>query len=414
MKLPALIFLIASLSLSAQSNWQFAEVMMQDGTTRVGEVDDRHWGFRFRNIRFRPQGERRAQRLAIDEIRRFDVAGRRYEIVDEAVNTSPRRTVDLVEQQYRTEDGSRKPMQLLVEGPLSLYEYYDERSNSHFFIRTPNGEVVYLEFGRYLVDKDFAKFYYSEVNNYYTTLRQQMQDCAWIGEDINRTRYTRASLMRLFQRYYECSTRPLAYEMPPDRGQWTFGANVSFVGSNLRYGKLPAGALFFGDLTSYDPVFGAHARYRFGGFASDVSISLGAKYHDFSVQRSRLAEEDPVPGITQTEEYAYREQTVMFEVTPEVILVRSRYPVILSTTAAYHHILNYQESRFIQRVSGTDLSTTGLFYNFRGRGAFSLGLSAGVLIGHTRIQFWGSATRRSYDDFSLNLYRYGITGSYDF
>lgn len=82
--------------------------------------------------------------------------------------------------------------------------------------------------------------------------------------------------------------------------------------------------------------------------------------------------------------------------------------------AEYHRILDYQESRFNRQTINGEEVLDGLFYDFSDQGAFSLSAGVGVIISKARNSLRGTATRRKYETYLLNLYQLGVIGSYDF
>ena len=409
-----LVFLLLSVGLMAQSNWQSAVITTADGEQLVGKIDDRRWGFRIRQLRFKPAGSQEVQRLFIPDLKSFTVADRQYFVRDLAVNSSPRATLDLVKPERRSVEQSPKAIMLLLEGPVSLFSYVDEQSNTHFFAQKRGGEVTYLEFGRYLLDQEYSKTYYTEPDVFRDQLIDLLRDCPKLELEISRVKYRQEPLIKLFERYYACSNERATYELPRTEGGWSFGVDAGVVRSTPDYGEIEPGAIFFSGLSSTDPAAGAHLTYRFSGLSGDVAVRLGVWYESFEVTKSVPLAESSSPTVTSSQEYFFNERSIHFQLGPEAILVRSRFPVVLETAAHYHRILDYRESRFNQRIENGMITTTGLAYDFANSNAFSLSFGAGIIIGPGRITLRASATRRVYDTFVLNLYRVGVIGSYEF
>jgi len=399
---------------AAQSNWQPAAVKIKNGLKLVGHIDDRRWGFRIKYIRFRPATSQEVIRYPIASLDNFSVGNRSYKVVDVAVNTSPRITRSLVRSERRTEEKSSKALMLLLSGPLSLYEYRDEESNSHFFVEEADQTLTYLEFAKYLVEERNSEFTYQEANTFRGTIRGIMDDCPKLRGEIAKAKYQKNALINLFKRYFSCTNDRADYELPPSEGGWTFGPDLGFLYSNPRYNLIDPAVIFFSGISSWDPIVGGHLRYRFSGLAADVAIRFGVQYHSFNIMQSKQNNRREIPSENNTLEYFFNERSLHLQLGPEAILVRSRYPVFLETAIHYHRIFDYQESRFNQRISNGVATATGLAYDFSNTNAFSLSIGAGVIIGDGRITIMGSATRRAYDTYILNLYRFGFVGSYDF
>lgn len=411
---PIMLCFLFHFTAQSQANWQAAEITLADGAERRGEIDDRRWSYRFDDFRFRSSPKEERSRIPLTDVQRFTVNGRRYEVADITFNASPRDLRQLLRQEDRAEQTVRAALLVLVEGPVSLYEYDDESGNAHFFFQQTGQSLIYLDFGRYELDAEDGRTIYNEVSSYRSQLITALASCDRIREDILRARYRREALLEVFERYYNCGQKRSGYWYTPDKGIWQVGPDLGMVKSNPTYGENDFPVYPFRNLVSWEPAFGGHAKYRFGGPHGSVAIRLGAWYHSFNVTASLPDPEEADPVADATYNYLYNERGLHFQLGPEIVLVRSRYPIFLETMAEYHRVLSYQESRFLTRTVNGQTTAEGIAYDFSNRGAFSLSTGAGIVAGKARLSLRLSATRRKYDTFVLNLYRMGVVGSYDF
>ncbi len=402
------------LPLQAQPNWQSATLTLIDGMTLEGEVDDRHWGFHFDDLRFRTSAKSDRQRLPLNSLMRFEINGRRYEVREITFNASPREPSQLLRQEDRAEQQRTAALLVLVEGSVSLYEYADDRGNAHFFLRRAGEPLRYLDYGRYKLEAYNGRTTYNEVNYFRSTLIGQLSGCERIRQDILQARYRRESLMDVFETYYNCGQQRSGYWLERESGIWQFGPDLGLVKGNPTYGDIEVPVFPFRRLAAWAPGLGAHAKYRFGGPHGSVAVRLGVWYHSFAVGATAPDPEEEDPAANANFQYLYNERSVHFQLGPEVILVRSRFPLFLESMAEYHRILDYQESRFLTRTVNGQTTADGVSYDFSNRGAFSLSLGAGIIAGQARLSLRGSATRRKYDTYLLNLYRLSVVGSVDF
>lgn len=409
-----LLCLILPVSLLAQPNWQVAEITLTDGAERRGEIDDRRWSYHFDDFRFRISAKQGLSRIPLSSVQRFTVNGRRYEVAEVNINTSSRDTRQLLRQEHRSVQTLRVPLLVLVEGPMSLFEYDDERGNAHFFLRENGQPLEYLDYGRYELDSEDGRTLYNEVNAFRSQLITALAGCLRIQQDILTARYRRETLLDIFEKYYNCGRARSGYWFTPEKGVWQLGPDLGMVKSNPTYGEIEEVVYPFRRLNSWEPAYGLHAKYRFAGPHGSVGVRLGAWYHSFNVSASVPDPEEEDPAAEATFNYSYNERSLHFQLGPEIVILRTRYPVFLETMVEYHRILNYQESRFLTRTIGGQTTAEGIFHDFSRQGAFSLTTGAGIVAGKARVSLRLSATRRKYDTYVLNLYRMGFVGSYDF
>ncbi|MEM9929014.1 MAG: hypothetical protein AAF840_04310 [Bacteroidota bacterium] len=402
------------LPILAQPNWQPATLKLTDGMDIRGELDDRHWSFHFDDLRYRVGAKQEVRRYPLTKVNKFAINGRRYEVHEVTINSSPREPRQLVSQEDRQEDKLTAALLVLVEGSISLYEYADARGNAHFFIRRIGYPLEYLDYGRYKVASYNGSTTYTEVSPFRTTLVGALSNCERIRQDILKAKYRREALLDIFERYYNCGQERSGYWLPREAGVWQFGPDLGMVKGNPTYGEIQKPIFPFRRLSDWSPGIGAHAKYRFGGPHGSVAIRFGVWYHSFDVATTLPDPDEEDPAANANFQYLYNERSVHFQLGPEVVLVRSRYPIFLETMAEYHQILDYQESRFLTRTVNGQTTAEGVAYDFSNRGAFSLTLGAGIIAGRTRFSLRGTATRRKYDTYLLNLYRVSLVGSMDF
>lgn len=400
--------------LNAQANWQSATLTTTTGEELTGYIEDRRWRFRIRNLRFRSSEEAPVQKINLQDLTAFRTGSRRYLVQDVTINTSPRDRDKLVSQENAERTKIRAALLVLTAGPVSLYEYTDEESNRHYFIQASGKDLEYLDFGRYAMEQQNNKTFYRESNAFRGTLLRLLDDCFRLRQETIKVKYRRQELVSLIDSYYYCRGDRPDYTLDQENGTWSFGPDLGLIRANPTYGEIENSIYPFTNLTSSEPAIGAHLKYRFGGPRGAVAIRFGALYHNFNVTASVPDLEEEDPSINSTFEYNFNERSLHFQLGPEVVIVRSRYPVFLETMAEYHRVFSYQENRFNRRIVNGQEVLDGLFFNFPNQGALSLSMGLGVVVGDARLSLRGSISRRKYPTYVLNLYRLGVMGSYDF
>lgn len=408
------IFCLAGHILFAQGNWESASISTTSGEELSGYVEDRRWRFRIRSLRFRKQAGDPVLKYPVSDLRSFRLGDRRYIVRNVTINTSPRNPQKLVSEKEKTYEKHRIALLTLIEGAISLYEYTDEESNRHYFIKEQGRELEHLDFGRYTTEKRSSKIFYKEANVFRGTLLRVLDNCFRLRPEIISAKYLKEDLVDLLDNYYQCSSITPDYELHPEKGAWSIGVDVGMIQANPTYGEIENAVYPFRNLTSLDPVLGAHLKYRFGGPRGNIALRIGAQYHSFSVNSSAPDLEEEDPSTNSTFQYNYTEKALHLQLGVEAILVRSRIPLFLETMAEYHQIFDYRENRFNLRFVNGQEVIDGQFNNFSNRGALSLSAGFGVVVGNAQLSLRGSVSRRKHPKYVLNLYRLGVMGSYDF
>lgn len=408
------ILCFAGNTLYSQTNWESASITTTSGEIIQGYAEDRRWRFRIRSLRFRENADARVVKYSLSELSAFRLGDRRYLVQDVKVNTSPRDPQKLVPETEKTYEKQHLALLTLIDGPISLYEFTDEDSNRHYYIKERGRALEYLDFGKYKTEKRFSKTFYKESNTFRGTLLRVLDGCTRLRPEIIKAKYRKDDLVSLINNYYRCGAGDPDYELRSEKGVWSVGLDAGMIQATPTYGEIEDPVYPFRDLTSWDPALGAHVKYRFGGRRGNVALRLGAQYHSFNVSSSAPDLEEEDPSTNSTFQYNYTEQALHIQLGAEVIIVRSRLPLFLETMAEYHQLFDYRENRFNRRVVNGQEVITGQFNNFSNRGALSLSAGVGVVVGNARLSLRGSATRRKYPRYVLNLYRVGVMGSYDF
>ncbi|MEM9929015.1 MAG: hypothetical protein AAF840_04315 [Bacteroidota bacterium] len=400
--------------LCAQANWQPASITLADGQVQTGKIDDRYWQAHFDQVKWRAGLRQEAIQIPISAIQQFSIHNHRYEVHQVTIDPSPRAINQLIWHRNRQKISLTAPLQVLIEGPISLYVYLDQRGNHHFFIRRNGNALEYLKYGRYKVEGPAGKTAYREVTHYQGQLKEALASCNFIGMDIGKLKYQQNALLRLIEKYYSCGRERPFYWVPPQRGVWQFGADLGFVKGTPTYSHVQNPIFPFSGVSDWGPGLGVHAKYRFGGPSGRVAVKLGGWHHSFTAGATEpdLAETDPMAKATY--QFVFNERSLHFQLGPEVILARSRFPMFLETLLEYQRVLAYQESRYHTRTVDGQTTAEGVAYDFSNQGAFGLSIGAGLGIGPAKLSIRGSATKRRYPGYILNLYRIGVVGSYDF
>ena len=415
----AVFFIVAALSCSvavAQANWQPATLVTTDGRTQQGRVDDRNWLQHFGEIRWRSSGETTPRVIPLDDVDRLTVGDRRYLIRTVSIDQGPRDVRRLTARSRHERETVRAALLTLVDGPLGLYEYFDRRSNSHFFLSERGGEPEWLPFARYRAYDAYERAGHQQNNGYRGRLAAALDACPGIATEVRQLAYERSALLGLFERYYNCGPQRPRFRYEPRRNALLFGPDLGLTQTTASYGRLPPDVFRFVGLTSVDLTAGAHLKYRFGGRTGAASLRLAAAYHQFNIARSRPADFGERIGGNRTldNNYLAEERSLHFQLGPQFVFAPTRYPIFIESYIEYHRILRYTEFQFARTDGPPGEDIVGTPLDFSDRDALGLTLGFGVLAGRGSLSVRATAVRRAYDQLVLNLYRLTLWAGYDF
>lgn len=410
-----LTLLLFSLSeqLSAQANWRVATVELTDGRILNGRVDDRNWAEHFSEIRWRQGGENAVQVLPLASLQRLTINDRRYLVREVTIDQSPRDTRFLTPRTQHRLETVRGALLILVEGPVSLYEYLDRRSNSHFFVAGNDGQPERLTHALYRTFDDYERYTHQEDNGFRGRLAMAMAACPRLKDQIRDLAYTREALMDLYEQYYNCGRQSSGYWYEPRKNALLFGPDLALVHTTPNYGKLPPELFRFTGLSSDDLMIGAHAKYRFGGRTGMATLRFGIAYHQFTINRETPPVGSPA-GVSTTNSYFGEERSVHFQLGPQFVFVPTRYAIFIESYVEYHHILRYSELQSIREIGAAGTRVIGTPFDVRNEPAMGLTVGTGLMIGKATLSVRATAVRRNYEAFVLNLYRIRLGGSWDF
>ncbi len=187
----------------SQSNFIAGYVIDIHKDTIRGFIDYRNWDKTPKDIVFNTVSDSKVTIYNTHNIRGFSVAGENYVSGIVTIDESPFRDNELTESgkpQYRADTVF---LQILFDGPKSLYYLKDKNLKVHFFI-DQNGIYVTLGNMKYLKNIDGAS--YVQTNEKFKgQLSIYLQDCSSIQKKIIGISYSKNDLIELFNEYYKCT-----------------------------------------------------------------------------------------------------------------------------------------------------------------------------------------------------------------
>lgn len=224
-------------NLYSQPNFKTGYVIDNHKDTIRGFIDYRNWNITPEEIVFKSVSDSTVTIYTPGNVQGFNVEGERYlsEIV--TIDESPFRDNELSESAMPQNRTDSVFLQILIDGPLSLYYLKDRNARVHFFIGK-NGICETLFRHSYFSYAGGAKQIKTD-EKYKGQLVVYFQDCPSIQKKIYSVTYSKKDLINLFKEYYEYTQNKILYQSGSEKIKSEFGffaglcqANLKFIGSD--------------------------------------------------------------------------------------------------------------------------------------------------------------------------------------
>ncbi|WNJ18145.1 hypothetical protein [Pontibacter sp. G13] len=218
-----------SVSLHAQLRGAPASLTLRTGDTLTGVIHPQSLTGTLHTIQFQQASDEAFQNYNPQDVESFQFYNQRYIGGFVAVETSPRRNGFRRTTAALEIDSQWVFLQVLVDAERGLYTYHAPRGNDLFYI-LQEGEFQLLSFKEYLAvsGKNFIAGPDGEIiantsrpnsgppsrskvlqnNRYKGELHRYMADWPNVVPKLERTRYTKRDLIRLFSGYLKSTNRP--------------------------------------------------------------------------------------------------------------------------------------------------------------------------------------------------------------
>lgn len=205
----------------AQNNFIKGNVFFQNGDTLSGFIDYRNWAKTPEKISFKEDMAQKPNRFYPEDILGFYVNNERYISANVTIETSNSHKIRLDEDSTFHLKEVTVFLQVLIDGPKSLYYLNDHNDKEHFYIFNEE-KIELLKFKRFL-SHTMAKglqddFWVKETRILKTQehvflLMNYLKDCAKIEEKIQTLEYSRKEMEAIFLEYYSCINRKPFYHI---------------------------------------------------------------------------------------------------------------------------------------------------------------------------------------------------------
>lgn len=379
------IFLIASVPALSQSPNRSARVVFSSG-------EEKEMVLSWKDVEKTPSVIETPDGRAMGpkEVEAFELGKLKFVAATVDLDLSPIKTADLTRDKNPVlAHDTTLFLQVLVEGPRSLFSHRDQNGKDHLFIRSESYQE--LTFRRYLKPTE-------NLARSVETFRDQLTfyldaTCPDLEEQIRRTRYTAGGIQKAFRLYYTCVQDTADFEFEPDRIAVEYGVLGGITQQNLTV----RGSLYFevyeqGEYSSsQNPTFGAfinlvHPRYR----------RRWSFYTDLSYTESRYTAVTPpridVIGLDQEEHLTFQ-----FNYLRLAHQLRYRFPIAgpvqgyigLGLSHAYAVKNLHERVQIDYFPSGTRIQTEPLFQRVK--------ISEQGVQGSLGISFWRISLEGRYE-----------------
>jgi hypothetical protein len=204
-------FILLSLNLFSQDNYQPGFIVQLSGDTLNGFIDYRNWGNNPDKIEFRQSTKGPVTVYRPLSIREFGVAGEIYlsAIIETETSPSALNNLDVTPELKIITDTAF--IMVLIRGNKSLLSFRSNSVKDNFYIEE-NGNYTLLRQKKYL-SKAGNKTVVVENKKYIGQLRLYLTGCGDMDSRAVKLEYINQSLTRYFNAYYDCIKGDTVFEM---------------------------------------------------------------------------------------------------------------------------------------------------------------------------------------------------------
>jgi hypothetical protein len=205
---------------SAQGNLKHGTVILNNGDSLQGYFDYREWKADPSTVYFYKTPQAEKLMFSPHMAKSYQVDGDLY------VSACVRSRINAMESGRLLPDTEPQLMedtvflQVLVDGPRSLYYYRNKLGNDNYYFKQ---DSVYnlLIFNKYVTNGDAGRLV-AENNKYRGQLNYYMKECSNLKVDPMKVKYQKNSMLELYQAFYTCTELSPAYIDPVNKPKVEF------------------------------------------------------------------------------------------------------------------------------------------------------------------------------------------------
>lgn len=215
----------------AQENYLQGHIISLKGDTIHGYIDYRNWNRNPQQIHFKKKITSEAISYSPSKINSFSVNNENYMGAVVKIETSPHKTSSLESDPRFKFETDTCFLQVIVHGMKSLYRYKNSNWKVFFYIKQ-GSDFNLLEQKKYLRklgDRNEVK----ENKRFLGQLAIYFNDCSSIQAELKNTVYSRKSLVKLFNYYYETTHSLIKFTQKTEKISFKVGALAGFSSTQL-------------------------------------------------------------------------------------------------------------------------------------------------------------------------------------
>ncbi len=224
-------FLVFHSDLTAQKNFQPAQVVNSAGDTLNGEINYQNWKKNPLRIQFRQKESGNTVNYKPTDIKWFTVANEKYTSAIVSVDQRDDHIPALVEDSIIYLKTDTVFLFSMVEGTKSLYLFED--GVMHFYIKEANNFTL-LRFKKFLVIRNNSTFATTRTD-YISQLGDYLGGCTATTDVIAKAKYEQRALRKVFGSYSSCTQAKPAYVFKPLKEKSPFGVFAGVSNTKLRF-----------------------------------------------------------------------------------------------------------------------------------------------------------------------------------
>lgn len=231
------LFFIASISVSAQTNFVDATIFKNNGDSVVGKIDYQEWFLTPKTIAFKANQSQKIENLSPSDISKFVIKGKNDTYQSAIVEMNKNEVVRMEHADVYNSIGEAMNafkltrdtifMMMMVKGAVNYYEFVDAKQVQHHFIQKgtePYTELLNLKFNINVSGRTYRTFTY----NYKTQLSNALNGCPNFGDNYKLLGFYESDIQKLVKNYNDCIGK-LEFVRPKEKKKTAFYAFVGVV-----------------------------------------------------------------------------------------------------------------------------------------------------------------------------------------
>lgn len=366
MKFPILIFLLFSVFINAQVNFEKGYIIDNNNKKVECYIKNIEWERRPKRVTYKLSENSALKTLSIDQLKEFRVVDtdqfyKRYTITKELIRETFEETGILENVVF---------LRVLVDGNSDLLEYFND--NKDYFFYEKEGNLIYLEYKKFIDENNIIR----ENNRFKKQLYDNFNCSNFSLADYSNLSYTNTNLSKFFSNYNKCIGEDyLNVHKARTKLKFNFklkgGLNLNSRQTNetnyLVSYNIPQGAIEFeqsiGKIESYDTnnnlQFGVELELRLPFHKNNWSLFMAPNYQNISeIDGSKSYSEPNDPNtldlrMTSNLSYSFIQIPIGFR---RYFDVNNKFEIYTHIAYTQNIVLSSNESIEIDVINDTTIS----------------------------------------------------------